>query len=91
MPPAARVLDLTNHPGVVAGPGVATVLIEGKPAAVAGDFHTCGSPSTPHLTTSPLGPGSPTVLIGNRPALRTRDMAACGALISTGALRVVIG
>ena len=45
MPPAARVADPTAHPGVVTGPGVATVLIVGMPAAVVGDIHTCSFPA----------------------------------------------
>ena len=44
MPPAARVGDMTAHPGVITGPGVATVLIGGMPAAVVGDLHTCSFP-----------------------------------------------
>ena len=91
MPSAARLGDVTSHPGATAGPGVPTVLIAGQPAAVVGDVHTCGAP-TPHLTTSPMiGPGSPTVLIGGRPALRMGDAATCGAKIVTGAPTVLIG
>ena len=56
MPPAARVGDLTPHPGVITGPGVATVLIGGRPAARVGDLSGCGAPILP--------PGCPTVLIG---------------------------
>ena len=44
MPPAARVGDMTGHPGVITGPGVPTVLIGGMPAAVVGDLHTCSFP-----------------------------------------------
>lgn len=91
MPNAARVGDLTNHPGAISPPGVPIVLIGGQPAAVAGDLHVCGSTTTPHPTTSPLGPGSPTVLIGGRPALRVGDFAGCGAVIVTGAPTVLIG
>jgi len=43
MPPAARILATTGHPGIVAGPGVATVLIGGLPAAVVGDTHVTGA------------------------------------------------
>jgi uncharacterized Zn-binding protein involved in type VI secretion len=92
MPPAARVTDPTGHPGVVAGPGVPTVLIGGLPAAVAGDLHTCALPPTagPHPP-SPFPAGSFTVLIGARPALRVGDMAGCGAPIIMGAFNVLIG
>jgi uncharacterized Zn-binding protein involved in type VI secretion len=95
MPPAARVGDPTGHPGAIAGPGVVTVLIGGKPAAVAGragDKHTCAlpSPAGPHPPTL-LVEGSATVLIGGRPAARVGDLAGCGAPIVAGALNVLIG
>jgi uncharacterized Zn-binding protein involved in type VI secretion len=92
MPPAARVTDATAHPGVVTGPGVATVLIGGMPAAVLGDLHTCSfpPPAGPHPP-SPFPKGSVTVLIGGRPALRMGDVSGCGAPILTGAFTVLIG
>ena len=84
MPPAARVGDLTAHPGVVTGPGVATVLIGGMPAAVVGDMHACSMPPVagPHPPT-PLVKGSMTVLVG--------DMSGCGAPIVMGMPLVEIG
>lgn len=92
MPPAARVGDPTGHPGTITGPGAATVLIAGQPAAVAGDLHACSMPPTagPHPPT-PFPPGSATVLIGNRPALRVGDVSGCGAPITSGAPTVIIG
>lgn len=92
MPPAARVSDPSGHPGTITGPGVATVLIGGKPAAVVGDSHACAMPSPggPHPTT-PIASGSKTVLIGGRPAARVGDLAGCGAPIVKGALTVLIG
>lgn len=93
MPFAARVGDLTGHPGVITGPGVATVLIGGLPAAVAGDTHTCAMPppAGPHPP-APFPPGCPTVLIGNRPALRVGDLSGCGApVIPPGCPTVLIG
>ena len=45
MPSAARVGDLTPHPGVDHRPGVPTVLIGGLPAAVVGDMHACSLPA----------------------------------------------
>lgn len=90
MPFAARVTDPTAHPGMVAGPGVANVLIMGMPAAVAGDQHVCALAPTPHPPT-PFPPGSATVYIGNRPALRVGDVSGCGAPIVSGATTVVIG
>jgi uncharacterized Zn-binding protein involved in type VI secretion len=92
MPPAARVGDPTAHPGTIAGPGVATVLIGGMPAAVMGDMHACAmpTPAGPHPP-SPIAKGSATVLIGGRPAARVGDMSGCGAPIVMGMLTVEVG
>ena len=93
MPNAARVGDPTPHPGIIAPPGVPTVLINGLPAAtVAAALHTCmmPPPAGPHPP-SPFVPGSATVLIGGSPALRMGDMSGCGAPILMGSLNVLIG
>lgn len=92
MLPAARVGEATSHPGVIAGPGVASVIVAGRPAAVAGDTHICALPpdAGPHPP-NPLVGGSTTVLIGGRPAMRLSDSAACGAIIVTGAPHILIG
>jgi uncharacterized Zn-binding protein involved in type VI secretion len=92
MPPAARVTDPTAHPGLISGPGVATVLIGGLPAAVLGDMHACSMPplAGPHPPT-PIVKGSATVLIGGRPAARVGDMSGCGAPIIMGMFTVEIG
>lgn len=92
MPPAARVSDQTSHPGIVAGPGVPTVLINGLPAAVITDLHTCLMPplAGPHPT-APFATASSTVMIGGRPALRMGDLSACGAVIISGAFTALIG
>lgn len=92
MPPAARVGDVSTHGGAVTGPGAATVLIGGMPAAVAGDTHTCSLPPAGHQpTVSPFPMGSTTVLIGGRPALRTTDPCLCGAMAAVGAPTVLLG
>jgi uncharacterized Zn-binding protein involved in type VI secretion len=92
MPPAARVGDVSTHGGVVTGPGVATVLIGGMPAAVAGDLHVCSLPPSGHQpTSSPFPAGSATVLIGGRPSLRSTDTCICGAMVAVGAPTVLIG
>jgi uncharacterized Zn-binding protein involved in type VI secretion len=92
MPAAARVGDLTGHPGVITGPGVATVLIGGMPASVLGDLHTCSFPPPPPHPPTPLAPGCPTVLIGGRPAIRVGDMSGCGApVLPPGCPTVLIG
>ena len=92
MPFSARVGDPTGHPGVIVGPGVATVLIGGMPAAVMGDNHACSMPplAGPHPPT-PIVKGSATVLIGGRPAARMGDMSGCGAPILMGMPLVEIG
>jgi uncharacterized Zn-binding protein involved in type VI secretion len=89
MAAAARVGDPTVHGGTVVGPGVATVLIGGMPAAVVGDMHAC--PIQPgHIPSSPFPMGSTTVLISGRPALRAGDAAGCGASVPVGAPTVII-
>lgn len=92
MPPAARVGDLTGHPGVITGPGTATVLIGGLPAAVLGDSHTCSMPppAGPHPPGT-IEMGSATVLIGGKPAARMGDLVSCKAPIVLGAFNVLIG
>jgi uncharacterized Zn-binding protein involved in type VI secretion len=91
---AARITDSTIHPpafpGTIVGAGVATVLIEGLPAAVTGDAATCAVPPPPGHS-SVFSRGSATVRIGGRFALRVGDTAACGAAIARGASRVWIG
>ena len=91
MPPAARVGDTSTHGGTITGPGVATVLIGGKPAAVAGDLHVCSLPPNAHQpTASPFPMGSATVLAAGRPALRTTDTCICGAMAAVGEPTVII-
>lgn len=92
MPAAALVGDTTNHGGTIIGPGVATVLIGGKPAAVATDNHVCVLPPNTHQpTASPFPMGSTTVLIGGKPALRVGDTCLCGAASAVGDPTVMIG
>jgi uncharacterized Zn-binding protein involved in type VI secretion len=92
MPPAARVTDVTGHPGILGPPGVPTVLIGGMPAAVVGTTHTCTFPGLPpHPPSVVLPPGCPTVLIGGQPAARLGDLTGCGAPILAGCPTVLIG
>jgi uncharacterized Zn-binding protein involved in type VI secretion len=89
---AARVGDPTSHPGVLAPPGVPTVLIGGAPAAVVGTVHVCSMPPPNIHSPSPVvPPGSATVLIGGRPAARMGDLTGCGAVIVAGSPTVLIG
>ena len=74
MPMAARMGDPTGHPGVVTGPGVATVLIGGMPAAVVGDLHTCSFPPPAVHPPTPFPMGSMTVM--NGPTTRTPPSSA---------------
>lgn len=91
MPPAARIGDVSTHGGTIVGPGVATVLIGGMPAAVAGDTHVCALPPSGHQPTASIFPaGSSTVLIGGLPALRTSDACICGAMAAAGIATVII-
>jgi uncharacterized Zn-binding protein involved in type VI secretion len=82
---------MTGHPGSVTGPGVATVLIGGMPAAVLGDMHACTFPPPAVHPPTPFTRGSGTVLIGGRPAVRMGDMAGCGAPVVTGEFTVLVG
>lgn len=95
MPPAARVGDMHVCPmvtgvvphvgGPITGPGIATVLIGGMPAAVVGDMATCtGPPDT-------IAAGSGTVMIGGMPAARLGDSLAHGGSIILGEFTVLIG
>ncbi len=92
MPAAARVTDTSTHGGTLVGPGVATVMIGGRPAAVATDNHVCVIPPPNHVpTVSPFPSGSTTVLIGGLPALRAGDTCICGASAAVGEPTVLIG
>jgi uncharacterized Zn-binding protein involved in type VI secretion len=98
MPPAARLTDMHTCPmqtpgtppiphvgGPVVGPGAATVLIGGLPAAVLGDSLVCvGPPDT-------IVAGSASVMIGGAPAARMGDSTAHGGAIVVGAPTVLIG
>ena len=95
MPPAARLTDMHTCPAVngvvphvggpIIGPGEATVLIVGLPAAVQGDNCVCVGP------TATITKGSATVMIGGSPAARLGDTTAHGGTIVTGAPTVIIG
>lgn len=100
--PAARVGDMTVHPGgTIIPPGAAPnrVLIENMPAARIGDMHTCpvvtpGTPPVPHVGGA-ITMGSPTVLIGNMPAARVTSVCTCTGPPDTirppGGVKTLIG
>lgn len=95
MPAAARITDMHTCPmvtgtvphvgGVIAGPGVPTVLICNLPAAVVGDVAVCVGPP------DSIAQGSSTVMIGGKPAARMGDTCAHGGAIVLGAPTVLIG
>ncbi len=89
---AARVGDPTGHPGTITGPGVTSVLIGGRPAAVQGTNHTCAMPPNagPHPP-SPISRGSTTVFFGGSQAARVGDTAGCGSPIVMGEPTVSVG
>ncbi len=71
--------------GPVGGPGIPSVIIEGRTAAVKGDgLICCGPPDK-------VAVGSGTVLIGGSPAARKGDSTVHGGVITDGADSVVIG
>lgn len=101
MPPAARLGDKTSHGGTLGPPPpplavrVATVLIEGLPAAVVGSVHVCVKPPDPLLGPSNVvlpSPGPPhRVFIAGVPAAIYGDRTVCQATIELGAKTVFIG
>ena len=93
---AARISDMHTCPmvnpngsphvgGPVIGPGIATVMIGGMPAAVVGDSVTCAGPPDTIIM------GSVTVMIGGKPAARMGDPTAHGGSIILGCFTVMIG
>jgi uncharacterized Zn-binding protein involved in type VI secretion len=69
----------------IVGPGVATVLIGGLPAAVLGDMAVCVGPP------DAIASGSRTVLVGGKPAARLGDRTAHGGTVVLGCPTVLIG
>ncbi len=95
MPAAARLNDMHVCPlfngnvphvgGPVIGPGTATVLIGGLPAATVGDTCSCSGPPDSIIS------GSASVFIGGKPAARMGDSTAHGGTLVAGAPSVMIG
>ena len=91
MPAAARVADVTNHGGAMAGPGSSKVIIGKMPAAVATDTHVCPIPAPAHVpTVGPFPVGSSKVFLEKKPALRAGDACPCGASAAVGYSKVII-
>lgn len=98
MPLAARLTDMHTCPmqtpgvppiphvgGPIVGPGAATVLIGGLPAAKVGDSLVCVGPP------DSIVKGSATVMVNNMPAARMGDTTAHGGSIVLGCPTVMIG
>jgi uncharacterized Zn-binding protein involved in type VI secretion len=93
--PAARLSDMHVCPmitgnvphvgGPISGPGAATVLLGGQPAARVGDQAVCTGPPDSIVV------GSATVLIAGAPAARLGDTTAHGGKIAVGLPTVLIG
>jgi uncharacterized Zn-binding protein involved in type VI secretion len=85
--PLARLGDGSNHGGTIIS-GASKTLINGKPAARKGDFHSCPIPG--HGITT-ITSGSSNVIIEGQPAARIGDSIGCGAVITGGSPDVVAG
>ena len=71
--------------GPVSGPGIPTVLIGGKAAAVMGDICLCAGPPDTIVM------GEATVLIGGKPAATVGSSTAHGGIVTMGDPTVLIG
>ena len=71
--------------GPIIGPGCITVIIEGQPAATAGDACVCVGP------TDKITGGSSGVFIGGKPAARSGDSCEHGGVVIGGSATVFIG
>ena len=67
--------------GVIIGPGVPSVKVNGAPISVVGDVVAAhapwGRPHPPHDAPTMTG-GSPSVKAGGKPVIRAGDVATCG-------------
>jgi uncharacterized Zn-binding protein involved in type VI secretion len=80
------VTELVVHSGgPILPPGIPSVLIGGKPAAVVGTIVHCKGPL------DSIVKGSSSVRIGGQPAARLGDLTAHGGTITSGCATVIIG
>lgn len=90
MPGAARVGVDQVSGGLVTGPGIPTVLINGAPASVVGDA-VAAHGEAPH-TAPTITTGSTSVIIGGKNAtVQAISTASCAHKVSTGSENVIIG
>jgi uncharacterized Zn-binding protein involved in type VI secretion len=82
----ARV-DIDSAGGLILGPGIPKVLINGSPVAVVGD---AVAPHGQYQHAAPvLIEGSAKVFAGGKPVCRQGDAASCGHTIANGSSNVV--
>tara|TARA_Y100000389_G_C17173572_1_gene370384 strand:+ start:256 stop:528 length:273 start_codon:yes stop_codon:yes gene_type:complete len=87
MPQVGVVGKGTFGPGVITGPGVPNILVEGSPISVIGDT-IAPHGEAPHTTATVLT-GSPTVFAGGRPiSVQGISTAICGHKCTIGAVTV---
>jgi uncharacterized Zn-binding protein involved in type VI secretion len=87
MPGASRV-GVDSAGGIITGPGIASVIVNGSPISVIGDSvtpHITG----PHLSAKMVG-GSSSVFAGGVGVVRAGDAASCGDTAS-GSSDVICG
>jgi len=90
MPGAARVGVDQVSGGLITGPGIPNVKINGSPASVVGDT-VAAHGEAPH-TVATITNGSISVTIGGRPAtVQTISTASCQHKVSSGSINVIIG
>jgi uncharacterized Zn-binding protein involved in type VI secretion len=86
MPGVARV-GVDNALGVITGPGVPTVLVNGSPISVVGD--TVAAHGDPPHTQPTIVSGSATVRAGGKPVtVQSVSTASCGHPVFTGSTNV---
>jgi uncharacterized Zn-binding protein involved in type VI secretion len=87
MPGVSRV-GVDSAGGIITGPGVATVVVNGSPISIIGDSVTPHK-TGPHLSAKMIT-GSATVFAGGVGVVRYGDAASCGDT-ATGSSDVVCG
>ncbi len=93
MPGATRV-GQDSAVGVINGPGVPSVLVNGKPVSVPGDavasHSCCGRPGCGKHCSSKTSACSGTVKAGGKGVVRAGDATTCGH-VCTGSADVIVG
>jgi uncharacterized Zn-binding protein involved in type VI secretion len=87
MPGVSRV-GVDSAGGIILGPGIASVIVNGAPVSVIGDS-VAGHGTGPHAGPTMVG-GSGTVIAGGIGVVRAGDAASCGDTAS-GSSDVIAG